>query len=785
MPAPTPSPPLPQDALTQFQQYVAVNGNDSRSGKSWQTAKATIDAALTAIESHGGGELHLEEGIPLGKIWLRGDGISVTGFHGDFPLKVVGYVGINWSLFGEPVAEVLDGTGADRFHPSIWIVSTQRAKVFKNLASGAFQNNCPIRTWDFRRDGSGNLIQNNINSWHRTGTSGTVVLTLPTARNITAASRVGNVVTITYTSTGNETAPLPGQWVRIASTNGSFDSGDFLVSADVVGTAGHLSYQQTTSVGSASGTNIGTIQSHEIRVRDRIEVVSTEFNVPGTMYRCTATGPDAATITVEDLYGGKDSYSGNYASSGTWTNFGTWTRQCRDSGSSLLYFDNVVGTVAGVEVYDVPQRGPAYDFGGSADGRIYIKNTSQTGYGPNNGYHDPDRGAWLLMDAGSANASGCFVQDCNPGGTGIRQWGSPVATWAFFGTNILGDTTLGPYAQPAYEALEGNVAGIIQVSNVRLWDNPGVPDIKVSGTGPGSSAINCGTVVGGIHTFGCVSPQNASGWINGQPGLTSQGSLIGQHPGGRRALGPLSYSRVNNLVVPTASWVPGSGSTVTTGILDPFGGHNAVRVTGATGVYVHPQDDATPLPSIGDTWIMGGWFRRTGGWGGAGFHIGACVTSNELGHIGEYGAAIVSSFGGDGEWQWLSAIAPVTTTPTGSIYGIRFTLSPQDSTGFEVYGLVGARIPATAALTQNELSEYVANLSSQAQYMAAGQFGTMDNVRFIAHGGLGMASTNATAVGGGSGQAVLGSNTKVVPLYDKDGTTILGYIPLYAVTFNP
>jgi hypothetical protein len=786
MPAPTPSPPVPLDALTQFQQYVAVHGNDARSGKDWQHAKATIEAALTAIEAAGGGELHLEEGIPLGKIWLRGDGISVPGFHGDFPLKVTGYTGLNWGLFGEPVASVLDGTGADRFHPSIWIVSTSRAKVFKDLASGAFQNNCPIRMWDFRRDSSGNLIQKNISSWTRSGTSATVVLTLPTAVNITSASRVGNVVTIAYATTGNETYPLPGQWVRIASTNGSFDSGDFLVSGDVSGTPGHLSYHQTTSSGSASGTNIGTIQTHEVRVRDRIEVVSSEFNVPGTMYRCTATGPDAATITVEDLYGGKDSYSGNYATSGTWTNFGTWTRQMRDGGSSLVFFDNVVGTVAGVEVYDVPQRGPAYDFGGSADGRIYIKNTSQTGYLPSNGIHDPDRQCWLLMDAGSANASGCFVRDCNPAGGGIRQWASPLFTWGCFASNICGDIPVGTIAPPAYECIDGNRFGIVQLYNVRNWDSPGTPDVVLSGVGQGSSAINCGLVSGGITTVGCYSADPASSWVNGQPGIDGTGRLIGQHPAGRRAVGPLSYSRFGNFVVPTASWEPGAGATVTTGILDPFGGHNAVKVTGAAGVYVHHQDDAIPLPAIGDAWIMAGWFRRAGGWGtGGGFLMGSCITASNLGAIGEFGTALYSGFGGDGEWQWLSSIGINTVAPTGSSYGLRFALSPQDSTGYEVYGLVGIRIPAAAALTKNELYEFVQNMSHQAQYMAAGQFGTMDGVRFIAHGGLGMNSTNATTVGGGSGQAVLGSNTKVVPLYDKDGTTILGYIPLYAVTFNP
>src|SRR5579872_4532982 len=344
--------------------YVAPYGSDSASGSSWDTAMLSISAALTQLQAAGGGELHITDGV-TGNFWFRGDGVSAPGWFSDFPLKVVGH-GRSHIQFGFPAASITTGAGGGggRFAPSIWLAKTFQAKEFHNLVPASNFCNQLVRMWDYRRDQStGAVIQPAITSWTRNGDgTSTLVLTLPPPISIATASRTGSLVTLRLSLPGSCMCNTkPGQVVRISSTDPDFASGDFLTAGGTDGYSGVIVYDQGTGTGTASGGAIGTFQSHDCGVYDRIDVVSTVTDVPSTMFRVCGRGNDARTIVVTDPYGGKpyaisDSFVGNYATSGTWTSPGSWAYQDRWCyQSSLVDFHNVQGYVSAAQNYDRPE----------------------------------------------------------------------------------------------------------------------------------------------------------------------------------------------------------------------------------------------------------------------------------------------------------------------------------------------------------------------------------------------------------------------------------------------
>ncbi len=63
---------------------------------------------------------------------------------------------------------------------------------------------------------------------------------------------------------------------------------------------------------------------------------------------------------------------------------------------------------------------------------------------------------------------------------------------------------------------------------------------------------------------------------------------------------------------------------------------------------------------------------------------------------------------------------------------------------------------------------------------------TYNGSKFVAYDGFGTNSLNKRSVGGGSGQLTLtGTGTVYLPMYDADGTTIIGWMAMLQATVNP
>ena len=64
--------------------------------------------------------------------------------------------------------------------------------------------------------------------------------------------------------------------------------------------------------------------------------------------------------------------------------------------------------------------------------------------------------------------------------------------------------------------------------------------------------------------------------------------------------------------------------------------------------------------------------------------------------------------------------------------------------------------------------------------------GTMEGQKFIADGGIGTNTANTNVAGAGSGELTLtGTGTVYLPVYGRNGSTILGWVALLQATVNP
>ena len=130
-------------------------------------------------------------------------------------------------------------------------------------------------------------------------------------------------------------------------------------------------------------------------------------------------------------------------------------------------------------------------------------------------------------------------------------------------------------------------------------------------------------------------------------------------------------------------------------------------------------------------------------------------------------------------WQWVQFVSTVSVVGDGN-----FVLAlnvPAGTTDF--WGIVAQHIPV--ALAPYDLYEYAGTLKHAPYYLAAGQTGTMEGGKLIAHGGLGIDTSVPKVAGAGSGQLTVGSIVTYEPRYAADGVTIIGWAPLFAATVNP
>src|SRR6267142_500244 len=250
------------------------------------------------------------------------------------------------------------------------------------------------------------------------------------------------------------------------------------------------------------------------------------------------------------------------------------------------------------------------------------------------------------------------------------------------------------------------------------------------------------------------------------------GRLYGDLAQARRSTS-IATARFLNLILVPASWsVIGGSITATQGIDDPFGGTGAVRLTASPPLAsMSPiQIDRPVTPVAGDKFIFGGWFRVAGGMHNLGNFFLRLSLNGSLFPVPIPFTAVEADFDGNGEWQFYTGSMTVAAGLGGqsSPYSIRYGIGPANAGSIDCYGLFFHSIPASLGLADNEVSEYLACTKAQAQYLQPGMAGTVEGNIFIAHGGLGIDSTIARAVGGASGQLTLGSVLKYEPRYAAD-----------------
>lgn len=757
-------------------QYVSPTGNDAHDGSGWHRAKLTIAAAMANLV--GGGELHLADGL-TGSIRIRGDGLAVPGwFNIAAPLRIVGH-GKNAGQFGDPCA-YLNRADSD---PIIWLASTSRPLVIENIGLPSGANSTVVRNWDYRRNPDGTLCTAAITNWVRAAGQATITVALPPGLTITSATRVGTTVTLSYTLPAYMRSILgTGSWIRVNSTDVDFPSGDFQCIAPTVAhlagsVAATVTLKYTQAGAAVTKANIGNMQSHNLGQYDRIQVTTpgaaAGAEIPSTSYRVASTGPDAVTVVLTDPYGGTlktvgDVSTGvNRLASTTVANPGTYVPQDRVGyASSLVTLVNLQGAPSASNNYDAIDRGPTVDIGATADGRMRLINCSFTGYAPTNGVIDPDRACWLLVDAGRfGNGPGITILHSRPNVSGVRVYSGKNASWAVQMVDVQGDTDIGVVPPPALEVLEGNGFGSIYCDTVFTADTSGdVPSIRALGMAHDNCVYsNCGVVEGPGHIIGSNAWTTIvkSPYTLGQTGPWASGRVAGDTPFVRRAGGVVTARYTNGVQDGYTNWGGAAGSFVD----DPYGGSRASRLTAAHRIYEAVNDPHTGVSYVhttGDVWVLGAWFRLAGGFVGVGG--GLMIATLLDGGTSVASGQIFSSFGGDGEWQWLTG-SFTTPAPIAGVGTLRLdVLQPLD-----VFMPQLVQIPADGTTTLNERNELAATMPPIPYYLPRGLTGTLDGNKLVAHAGLCVGAGAIAAAG--TGVAI----TNQMRVYDATGT-LLGYV---------
>lgn len=774
------------------QAYAKPNGAESNDGLSWPTAKKYGISAAEIVVSRGGGTINYADntqwGGPVAKQgpWFRNDGLNVPGYLQHVPLILKGSMGPLYSQFAfAGAARMIGGgrSGDGRFLPFVSLVRTS----FPTVIQGILPNNDGIANnpyrigWDFARklDGTPNLAS--ITTWARASGSANVVVSLPPGIPITAASRTGgNIVTLTFAST----APLPipvsrgdQQWIHVTSTDANFPSGD----KQLFATNGVNTIQYTEAGANVSGGAIGSWASHGICARDRIEVVA-GGEVPSTMYRVSSVS-NATTFTVDDPYGFAPrsptitvNNPGQYVVQDRFNQTCSVTTQINNQGGSIINSS-----------LDTFEAGPTFDYGGSSDARsVLMWSAFSGGYALNDTpthFADLDRAACIFADGGASGSPALVGRDLRPSAGGIRIYPSQIGTSAFDFDRVIPDINIVVAAPPVVEVVNGTQAYFMRCTDCVNTDNidPSVPNVKADLALYSKVTLDdCGLVQidqGGALLLGTSGSINGD-WA-GSADLPIKTQMYGFGPGGRvqgitsasfRRLGGMFSPRFRNLIADDSStWPNGIGATVTPGQTDPNGGTQAVKITG-TGLF---RLVSSPVVgnAVGDRWVICGLVRKDGGFPQASagheiFHV------NQVSDNGPWQLVATVPYTGDGDWQPAYAMFKLATVNTVNDNTLAYCNVVNH---IYVYHPTLVRIPVSLGMSDDEAWDWVTtNLDGWPAYLVPGMSGTDIGRPFIAHGGLGTLTTNATNPSAGASKL-----SKVFPLRAEDGTAVLGYMQLH------
>jgi hypothetical protein len=739
MPVPVIDVGYPDTLINNFAvRYVHPAGNDANDGKRWETAKATILAAYDDLadlpppgdQSPGLGTIYIHDGcyvggeVPSQGIWLYGeDTYPGAGWRQFRPTRFIGVGGGPPLSFGPAKARIFPGMQGD--DPS-WDLTKPLIWVYGMENELLFKNLEPAAAYGFARiavkaDGSRDGLVSNLTL------DGVTMISPP------------------------DTAPSFGPCYDCGWTNISW-------------------FKRCGAVGSSTSLPV---------------VVDPTDNVVGA----TRTWTFANAAFTSDYVGG-------------WFDFGGAANPANDGQfyiTTVIDAHTVVTTDATSPVDET--------FSGAGK-------TLQVVFGPTV-LADDDHAGWLFRPNidGSGNVGSVgqvYFDEVYPQHCGIKYYVGNTG-YGLTVSNFLSEG--GPLPYPINIAVipGTNLGDVFPTFSRLVLDSIEIADAETLGPylvyfdpillprlNPETISAKGieGCIFGPAKVFGNNDTYNeglpSSPWRRGQVGIFKDGRLSAKTDAGRRLGAPgtalptaTSNTASTNLIShdPTV-YTANGGATLTPNTLDLFGGHNACDMAANVGSIGFGA--ATMTLSDGDLVVAGIWARAPGA-----FRLDSPILEIAAvpGLFSNLGGNIQFANGfwaGNGEWQWGSN-AGVYQTPSGSPVSCTITLtSPASHYGSSRFCYPVLLILKTSdGWTDTEAWELMAHMATWNPELGQGVVGTLRNQPFVGHGGLGIASSLPRTVGAGSGQLTLGSVLSYEPRFAEDGTTIIGWVPIYAATVNP
>jgi hypothetical protein len=344
--------------------------------------------------------------------------------------------------------------------------------------------------------------------------------------------------------------------------------------------------------------------------------------------------------------------------------------------------------------------------GGNPAGLIYAHYLSMNGGGL---YYNEDGGnASIDVDdvICEALASGYCV---NLNGWRVNAWATPK--------NVVAADSSGTALRvsPSYSGVGQNVA--TQVSSIGN-QNVGLtgPALLLGGDPSNQWANKITPPIG----------QRQAGFYSGAPGSTIAARILGQHDAARRIFAP-SITRFQNLITQAGgTWKAATNGTgITLGVAAPDGTSNAFNIP--VSIAAVTLLTATQTITVGDYVIVGCWMRNSNAATTSAGNVIAIGWQSVTGTLdvnsGGLNLSLNPALPGDGEWEWVEAVAKVVTT-SGNSSKLTYTFTTDSSHAFDVYAPTLLYIPA-GTVSQSEAFEIANQLNPIRGTAVPGQIATL------------------------------------------------------------
>lgn len=788
--------------------YVHPNGVDTAVGTSWRQPLKTVVTAWRQLAELGGGTLYVAD-----ESQIAPDGWPVTGLHvfndetvpgtvPPAPITVIGVTSKN-STAGfsfAPTARIYGGAGGiseDQDDPAIWLCGPegQTPMRFENIRTQDGRNKPWRIGWDYAvRDAvTRAIVKPNVT--HASRAAGVTTLTTEMySFDITKIKRVSNVVTVTQ-ALGQIPVPIGAQ-VYIDFTHAEFTPGWFAVVGQTsIDNGGDSITVASTGADFTDNSPTGDFQSNCVAAADSITLYSTDAEFPSSHYRVLSVDED--DILVTDEYG----FAPRSATASA-DDIGTFAAQDRRWHVFDRYqIVNCGGTPErGSETADRFCAGPTVDM--AATQFFTFDHTSFDGYNlPEDGgdftVRSLERRAAFLFDPGSMGAFGTGIFSYQYGQRGGFVIHSGLATSS--GITIRHvvedmDTSIKPV--PAIDVYNANFSSQYVFDDIQIADNGGaVPTIRTDTNDLHYGAITVinpfGTIEGPCNLISNGAPNAAAAM--GSPNIYKRtgwyGSdrlVAGRHLAAARSGAPTTAPfDIKGGVQDSGTWAKSPGGvTITTSIADPFGGTNAIRIanaTGSTGLVTLLASSFGGAPIEGDFMAAAMWIKPNAQ--GANHAFTFRVGDNDLTNIFLSGFADYPNFEDSGEW-YMAVVGGQLEDVSGGVTNTVLEIQVEDGGAVDVY--LPTVFRAGFAMSAAEAAEWATHIQPMPEHIEASMCGTKVGQVFIADGGIGTNSANAKTEGVGSGELTLtGSGTVYLPIYDRDGSTVIGWVAALQATINP